>query len=74
MKDAIGIIGLGYIGLPLANAFMAAGEKVIGFDTNKQKVKDISKNLEKDRLISKNSLAKGEFSVTDSPIELVIAP
>jgi len=70
MKDAIGIIGLGYIGLPLANAFMAAGEKVIGFDTNKQKVKDISKNLEKDRLISKNSLAKGEFSVTDSPIEL----
>ena len=70
MKDAIGIIGLGYVGLPLANAFMAAGEKVIGFDTNKQKVEDISKNLEKDRLISKNSLAKGEFSVTDSPIEL----
>ena len=70
MKDTIGIIGLGYVGLPLANAFMAAGEKVIGFDTNKQKVEDISKNLEKDRLISKNSLAKGEFSVTDSPIEL----
>ena len=70
MKDAIGIIGLGYVGLPLANAFMAAGEKVIGFDTNKQKVEDISKNLEKDRLISKNSLAKGGFSVTDSPIEL----
>jgi UDP-N-acetyl-D-glucosamine dehydrogenase len=70
MKGAIGIIGLGYVGLPLANAFMAAGEKVIGFDTNKQKVEDISKNLRKDRLITKNTLAKGEFSVTDSPIEL----
>jgi UDP-N-acetyl-D-glucosamine dehydrogenase len=70
MKDAIGIIGLGYVGLPLANAFMAAGEKVIGFDTNKQKVEDISKNLEKDRLINKNTLVKGEFSVTDSPNEL----
>lgn len=70
MKDAIGIIGLGYVGLPLANAFMAVGEKVIGFDTNKQKVKDISKNLEKDRLISKNNSVKGEFSVTDSPTEL----
>lgn len=70
MKDAIGIIGLGYVGLPLANAFVAAGKKVIGFDTNKQKVEDILKNLEKDRLISKNTLAKGELRVTDSPIEL----
>lgn len=70
MKDAIGIIGLGYVGLPLANAFVAAGKIVIGFDTNKQKVEDILKNLEKDRLISKNTLAKGELRVTDSPIEL----
>jgi UDP-N-acetyl-D-glucosamine dehydrogenase len=30
----IGIIGLGYVGLPLAVAFAEAGERVIGLDTN----------------------------------------
>jgi UDP-N-acetyl-D-glucosamine dehydrogenase len=29
----IGIIGLGYVGLPLAIAFARAGFKVLGFDT-----------------------------------------
>src|SRR5688572_22295364 len=30
----IGIIGLGYVGLPLAVAFAEAGHDVIGYDTN----------------------------------------
>jgi UDP-N-acetyl-D-glucosamine dehydrogenase len=70
MKDVIGIIGLGYVGLPLADAFVAAGEKVIGFDTSIQKVENILKNIEKDRLSDKNPLVQGEFIVTNSPTEL----
>jgi UDP-N-acetyl-D-glucosamine dehydrogenase len=34
----IGIVGLGYVGLPLAIAFAQAGCKVLGFDTQSQKV------------------------------------
>lgn len=34
----IGIIGLGYVGLPLAISFANAGYKVIGFDIDKEKV------------------------------------
>ncbi len=34
----IGIIGLGYVGLPLAVAFAEAGERVIGLDTNAGRV------------------------------------
>ncbi len=34
----IGIIGLGYVGLPLAKAFWSAGLRVIGFDVDNQKV------------------------------------
>lgn len=34
----VGIIGLGYVGLPLARAFAAAGFPVLGFDTDPQKV------------------------------------
>ncbi|MYE02169.1 MAG: nucleotide sugar dehydrogenase, partial [Alphaproteobacteria bacterium] len=33
----IGVIGLGYVGLPLANAFHSAGFSVIGFDTDPEK-------------------------------------
>ena len=35
----IGILGLGYVGLPLARDFATAGVKVLGFDTDKKKVK-----------------------------------
>jgi UDP-N-acetyl-D-glucosamine dehydrogenase len=34
----IGIIGLGYVGLPLARAFWTAGFKVMGFDVDPEKV------------------------------------
>ncbi len=34
----VGIIGLGYVGLPLIDAFHRAGFKTIGFDVDEQKV------------------------------------
>src|SRR5689334_6510819 len=34
----VGIIGLGYVGLPLARAFAAGGYTVLGFDTDLDKV------------------------------------
>jgi len=48
--ETIGIIGLGYVGLPLAVGFAEAGLSVIGFDTSKGKVKKINagKNYIKD--------------------------
>jgi len=37
-KARIGVIGLGYVGLPLIRAFINAGFGVIGFDTDPEKV------------------------------------
>ena len=34
----IGIMGLGYVGLPLAEAFLRAGFRVLGFDIDQNKV------------------------------------
>ncbi|GFE58366.1 nucleotide sugar dehydrogenase [Geobacter sp. AOG1] len=34
----VGIIGLGYVGLPLMLGFIEAGYKVLGFDTDKNKI------------------------------------
>lgn len=39
----VGIIGLGYVGLPLAVNFAEAGVKVIGFDKNQDKVDRINR-------------------------------
>ena len=41
-KETIGIIGLGYVGLPLAVGFAQAGIKVIGFDKSAKKVDNIN--------------------------------
>lgn len=40
--EVIGIIGLGYVGLPLAVGFAQAGIKVIGFDKSQRKVDRIN--------------------------------
>ena len=37
----IGVIGLGYVGLPLAVELAAAGFEVIGFDIDGEKVRSI---------------------------------
>jgi UDP-N-acetyl-D-glucosamine dehydrogenase len=54
----VGIIGLGYVGLPLAVAFAEAGHDVVGLDTDPRKVE---------------SLGRGESYVEDVPSE-VLAP
>ena len=34
----VGVIGLGYVGLPLLRAFWAAGFPVVGFDVDPRKI------------------------------------
>ena len=34
----VGIIGLGYVGLPLINAFVSAGFRTMGFDVDQNKI------------------------------------
>lgn len=37
-EEKISLIGLGYVGMPIAVAFANAGVKVVGFDLNKEKI------------------------------------
>ena len=64
----IGILGLGYVGLPLAAAFGEAGFQVIGIDPDPRKVKSINQGVSyiqaiPDQQIS-NLLQKGRLSAT----------
>ena len=40
-KAVVGVIGLGYVGLPLVREFTRAGVKVLGFDVDDRKVKSL---------------------------------
>lgn len=46
MKDKICIVGLGYVGLPLAHAF-SSKYKVVGFDINTQRVAELNNNFDR---------------------------
>ena len=48
----VGILGLGYVGLPLAEAFINNGMKVLGFEVDAKKVNDIKANKSYIRHIS----------------------
>ena len=41
-RAVVGVIGMGYVGLPLALEFCKSGFCVIGFDTDNEKVKDLN--------------------------------
>ena len=38
----IGIVGLGYVGLPLAVEFAQAGFKVVGIDLDERKIRSVN--------------------------------
>jgi UDP-N-acetyl-D-galactosamine dehydrogenase len=59
LHNKIAIIGLGYVGLPLALAF---GEKfrTIGFDINKKRIKELQNNNDSNLLSKKQSFYKSK--------------
>jgi UDP-N-acetyl-D-glucosamine dehydrogenase len=54
----VGIIGMGYVGLPLMLAAVAAGYRVLGFDVDLQKVEKINSGKSYFRHISDDLIAK----------------
>lgn len=39
----VGVIGLGYVGLPLAQSIVAAGHRVLGFDIDPSKIEALAR-------------------------------
>ena len=53
----IGIVGLGYVGLPLAVAFAEAGHEVVGVDTDARLVEGLSRSQSHIEDVSSERLA-----------------
>ncbi len=73
-KALVGIIGLGYVGLPLAREFCHAGMKVLGFDVDPSKIKSLRAGKSYIEHIPssliKSMVKSGDFQVTDDMLKL----
>jgi UDP-N-acetyl-D-glucosamine dehydrogenase len=74
LSASVGIIGLGYVGLPLALATFSAGYSVIGFDVDLNKIASLNDGhsyigrIDDDRVA--DMLAAGRFKATNDFSEL----
>ncbi|MCC6337622.1 MAG: nucleotide sugar dehydrogenase [Myxococcales bacterium] len=64
MSERIAVIGLGYVGLPVALAFARKFKGTIGFDINGKKVEDLKKGLDVSGEISKEELLGAGLELT----------
>ena len=69
---SIGIVGLGYVGLPLAVAFAEAGEQVIGVDVDHGRIDELSAGSSPIEDISDERLqaVRGAITFTTRAVEL----
>jgi UDP-N-acetyl-D-glucosamine dehydrogenase len=70
----VGIVGLGYVGLPLAREFCKGGAKVLGFDINSKAVATINRGKSPIKHIPHATMAEmiksGRFRATDDMSKL----
>ena len=56
MQERIAVIGLGYVGLPVALAFARKFPGTIGFDVNKEKVDELRRGFDRNQETSEETL------------------
>ena len=69
MKHArkIAVIGLGYVGLPVAVAFARSGASVVGFDVDEQRIRDLRSGVDVTREVEPAALAEPTLKYASDP-------
>ncbi len=70
MKEKIAVIGLGYVGLPVALAFAGKFPGTVGFDINKSRVESLTKGIDKTGEASKEELVSSSIKFSSDPQDL----
>jgi UDP-N-acetyl-D-galactosamine dehydrogenase len=80
-RRKIAVIGLGYVGLPVAAAFARAGTKVVGFDVDATRVTELSGGYDRTREVKTDDLRYQSLtfstdvtSMQDSDFYIVTVP
>jgi UDP-N-acetyl-D-galactosamine dehydrogenase len=69
----IGVIGLGYVGLPVAVAFARSGVAVVGFDLDQKRIEELRTGIDRTREVEKSELAHPTLNYTCEPAALAAA-
>ncbi len=71
--ESIGVIGLGYVGLPLAVSF-AKKYRVVGFDISAHRIATLKAGIDYTNEVTAEELAASRLEVTDDPQALADSP
>lgn len=66
---SIAVVGLGYVGLPIAIAFGKIGP-VVGFDINKRKIEELQKGIDRTGEVSNEDLGIAQVRYSSEPADL----
>lgn len=69
-RERIAVLGLGYVGLPLAVALARAGFDVLGFDTDSRHVHALKQGTDRNGEVGTESLTASGARFTDDPADL----
>ena len=69
----IAVIGLGYVGLPVACSFAKAGFDVLGFDIDRRRIAELREGLDRTREVSREDVLNPGLSLCSEPTDLARA-
>ena len=66
----IGVVGLGYVGLPVAIAFARAGALTIGFDIDPRRIGELQRHFDRTRELTEAELRAADIRVSSNAADL----
>ena len=69
-EENLSLIGLGYVGMPIAVAFAKKGINVIGFDLNREKIELYESGVDPTKEVGDEVIAKTKVQFTSDETEL----
>jgi UDP-N-acetyl-D-galactosamine dehydrogenase len=70
MQERIAVIGLGYVGLPVALAFARKFPGTVGFDVDAEKVRELARGHDRNQEVPAAALEASSLKITSDPADL----
>ncbi len=69
-EESLALVGLGYVGMPIAHAFAKKGLNVIGFDLNKEKINLYKSGIDPTKEVGDEEIKKTKIHFTTDEADL----
>src|SRR5215472_16799022 len=66
----LAVVGLGYVGLPVAAAFAGQGTPVIGFDVDQARIRELKSGFDRTHEVAAGHLAHAALHLTSNPLDM----